>query len=198
MIDPLFNGKNIVPSGNVNYRPGERPEAQRADRQGQDSSPTRPQRAKAWGELDKEVTDQAYFVTWLWDNDIELHVEERQRRSEQVQLRCLGPHVQLTEVDGIDTTMTNRGPGVTRRGLCTPRLKSVDEPCVRYIIRRLLWVVVLLFLVSFTHLRHLLPAAVGRPGAAARRPPAEPRSWSSRSGTTSASTTRGTSSTATT
>ena len=24
-------------------------------------------RAKAWGELDKEVTDQAYFITWLWD-----------------------------------------------------------------------------------------------------------------------------------
>jgi ABC-type transport system substrate-binding protein len=26
--------------------------------------------AKAWADLDKEVTNQAYFVTWLWDNDI--------------------------------------------------------------------------------------------------------------------------------
>ena len=28
--------------------------------------------AKAWGELDKRVTDQSYFVTWLWDNQIGL------------------------------------------------------------------------------------------------------------------------------
>ena len=45
---------------------------------------------------------------------------------------------------------------------------------VRYIIRRLLWVVVLLFAGQPHHLRHLLHPALGRPGAAARRPPAEP------------------------
>ena len=28
--------------------------------------------AKAWGELDKEVTNQAYFINWLWDNNIGL------------------------------------------------------------------------------------------------------------------------------
>ena len=28
--------------------------------------------AKAWGDLDKEVTNQAYFVTWLWANNIGL------------------------------------------------------------------------------------------------------------------------------
>ena len=40
----------------------------------------------------------------------------------------------------------------------------------RYIVRRLLWVVVLLFVVSADHVRDLLRAAVGRPGAAARGP----------------------------
>ena len=26
--------------------------------------------AKAWGQLDREVTDQSYFIAWLWDNDV--------------------------------------------------------------------------------------------------------------------------------
>ncbi len=68
---------------------------------------------------------------------------------------------------------------------------------VRYIIRRLLWVVVLLFLVSFLTfiIFYMLPSA-----DPARCAPAGSRipSWSSRSATTSASTTPGTSSTATT
>ena len=28
--------------------------------------------AKAWGALDKQVTDQSYFIAWLWDNNIGL------------------------------------------------------------------------------------------------------------------------------
>ena len=28
--------------------------------------------ATAWGDLDKEVTDQSYFITWLWDNNVGL------------------------------------------------------------------------------------------------------------------------------
>ena len=55
-IDPLFNGKNIVPSGNVNTAQVERPEAERARSTRPSRSPTRRRRAKAWAELDKEVT----------------------------------------------------------------------------------------------------------------------------------------------
>jgi len=70
-IDPLFNGQNIVPSGNVNT-------AQVDDTQlnakivkakeiiGPAAS------ANAWAELDKTITGQAYFITWLWDNNIAL------------------------------------------------------------------------------------------------------------------------------
>ena len=43
-----------------------------------------------------------------------------------------------------------------------------------YIISRLLWSVVLLFVVSFITFVIFYPAAVGRPGAAARRPQPEP------------------------
>jgi peptide/nickel transport system substrate-binding protein len=68
-IDPLFNGANIVPTGNVNT-------AQVDDSAlnaniGKAKQITDPAASgKAWADLDKEVTDQSYFITWLWDNDI--------------------------------------------------------------------------------------------------------------------------------
>ena len=30
------------------------------------------QAAASWGDLDKKVTDQAYFIPWLWDNNVGL------------------------------------------------------------------------------------------------------------------------------
>ena len=71
-IDPLFNGKNIVPSGNVNTAEVDDPKLNAADRRGDGRSPTPRKAAKAWGDLDKEVTNQSYFITWLWDNNVGL------------------------------------------------------------------------------------------------------------------------------
>jgi peptide/nickel transport system substrate-binding protein len=68
---PLFHGKNIVPSGNVNTSQVDDPKLNAAiDRAEQIVDPDKA--AKAWGELDKEVTNQSYFVTYLWDNNIGL------------------------------------------------------------------------------------------------------------------------------
>jgi len=68
-IDPLFNGKNIVPSGNVNTGQVNDPKLNaKIDKAKAITDPTAS--AKAWADLDKEVTSQSYFVTWLWDNDI--------------------------------------------------------------------------------------------------------------------------------
>jgi peptide/nickel transport system substrate-binding protein len=68
-IDPLFNGKNIVPSGNVNSAQVNDPKLNaKIDAAKQVTDPSAS--AKAWAALDKEVTSQSYFVTWLWDNDI--------------------------------------------------------------------------------------------------------------------------------
>jgi hypothetical protein len=71
MIDPLFNGGSILPSGNLNT-------AQVRDRQ----LDTKIQEAEmiidpvgagdAWAELDKEITRQSYVVAWLWDNRVKL------------------------------------------------------------------------------------------------------------------------------
>jgi peptide/nickel transport system substrate-binding protein len=70
-IDTLFNGKNIVPSGNVNTAEVDDPalnaKIEKAKRI------TDPEgAAKAWADLDKEVTSQSYFITWLWDNGVYL------------------------------------------------------------------------------------------------------------------------------
>jgi peptide/nickel transport system substrate-binding protein len=69
MIDPVFNGKNIVPTGNVNAAQANDPSLNaQMNAAEQITDPT--QRAAAWGKLDKEVTAQAYVVPWLWDNEV--------------------------------------------------------------------------------------------------------------------------------
>ena len=69
MIDPVFNGKNIVPSGNVNTAEANNPSFNA--RISAATSVTDPnQRAQIYGQLDKDLTGQVYYVTWLWDNNI--------------------------------------------------------------------------------------------------------------------------------
>jgi peptide/nickel transport system substrate-binding protein len=70
-IDPLFNGANIVPSGNVNTAQVD--DSALNAKINQAKQITDPdESAKAWADLDKEVTDKSYFIAWLWDNDVVL------------------------------------------------------------------------------------------------------------------------------
>ena len=69
LIDPIFNGENIVPSGNVNIAQANDPKLN-AQMNKAKTLVDADARAKAWGEIDKAVTSQAYYVTWLWDNQI--------------------------------------------------------------------------------------------------------------------------------
>jgi peptide/nickel transport system substrate-binding protein len=71
MIDPLFNGANIIPAGNVNTAQVNDPKLN-AEIEKAKTIIDPAARAKAWGDLDKKVTDQSYFITWLWDNNIGL------------------------------------------------------------------------------------------------------------------------------
>lgn len=72
MIDPVFNGKNIVPAGNVNYAQANDPTLNKQiDAAELLTDPTA--RANAWGALDKAITGQAYAVTWIWDNEVGFH-----------------------------------------------------------------------------------------------------------------------------
>jgi peptide/nickel transport system substrate-binding protein len=69
MIDPIFNGKNIVQSGNVNTAQANDPTFNaQMDKAEELTDPT--ERAKTWGQLDKDLTGQVYYITWLWDNEV--------------------------------------------------------------------------------------------------------------------------------
>jgi peptide/nickel transport system substrate-binding protein len=69
MIDPIFNGKNLIPSGNTNYAQVNDPKLNAAIENAKTLTDPAA-RAKAWGAIDKQVTEQAYLDVWLWDNQI--------------------------------------------------------------------------------------------------------------------------------
>jgi peptide/nickel transport system substrate-binding protein len=71
MIAPLFAGENIVPSGNVNTAEVNDPKLNAKIDQAIHIA-DKAQSDAAWAALDKEVTGQAYFVPWLWDNNVGL------------------------------------------------------------------------------------------------------------------------------
>ena len=69
MLDPVFNGKNIVPVGNTNTSQANDPTINAAMNAAEElTNPTA--RADAWGKIDDEVTSQAFSIPWLWDNEI--------------------------------------------------------------------------------------------------------------------------------
>jgi peptide/nickel transport system substrate-binding protein len=72
MLDPTFNGKNIIPANNSNWPQLNDPKINAAMAKAEVlQDPT--QRAAAWGEIDKMVTADAPGVPWLWDTQPNLH-----------------------------------------------------------------------------------------------------------------------------
>jgi peptide/nickel transport system substrate-binding protein len=65
ILDPTFNGKNILDQGNSNWPQLNDPTINAA----MDKGETAPadQRAAVWGAIDKQVTAQAAAIPWLWD-----------------------------------------------------------------------------------------------------------------------------------
>jgi len=65
-IDPLFNGENILPVGNSNWSQLDVPELNQEMNEAKlITDPD--ERAQAWAEIDKKVTELAPAVFWLWD-----------------------------------------------------------------------------------------------------------------------------------
>jgi len=66
MLDPVFNGKNIVPTGNVNWSllndKALNSEMDKAETVVGDSA-----RANAWAAIDKKITATAAAIPWMWD-----------------------------------------------------------------------------------------------------------------------------------
>ena len=68
ILDPTFNGKNIIPENNSNW-PELDVEAinKKMDAAKELSDPA--ERAKAWAEVNKLVTEQAPGINWIWDKE---------------------------------------------------------------------------------------------------------------------------------
>ena len=71
MLDPVFNGKNITPSANVNQSNLNDPKLNAAMDKAE-LIPDAAARAAAWGAIDKQVTATAAAVPWIWDNQANL------------------------------------------------------------------------------------------------------------------------------
>jgi peptide/nickel transport system substrate-binding protein len=68
-LDPILNGKNIAPTFNTNYAQADDPKLNAMlDKAELLTDATA--RAKAWAEADKYATGQAFYVPWLWDNQV--------------------------------------------------------------------------------------------------------------------------------
>jgi peptide/nickel transport system substrate-binding protein len=65
MLDPTFNGKNILEQGNSNWAQLDDPTINKA----MDDAELLPkeQRPAAWANIDKMVTAQAPVIPWIWD-----------------------------------------------------------------------------------------------------------------------------------
>jgi peptide/nickel transport system substrate-binding protein len=71
MLDPVFNGKNIIPSGNTNLSQANDPRINsELDRALLVTDPAL--RATLYGDIDRQVTGQAFVVTYLWDNQVNI------------------------------------------------------------------------------------------------------------------------------
>jgi len=67
MLDPTFNGENVVPENNSNWPQLNVPEINKAiDDAALIDDPA--ERRQAWGNVDTQVTEQAPAVPWVWDN----------------------------------------------------------------------------------------------------------------------------------
>ena len=70
-MDPLFSGESIQPTNNYNTAQLDDPALnKRMAEAGPIIDPR--ERAKTYGELDRDITEQAVVVPWLWDNQVNI------------------------------------------------------------------------------------------------------------------------------
>ena len=74
LLDPVFNGKNILTEGNSNFALLDDPEINKAmDEAEVVNDPA--ERKQAWGDIDKQLTEKAVAIPWLWDTQAMLRAE---------------------------------------------------------------------------------------------------------------------------
>jgi peptide/nickel transport system substrate-binding protein len=74
LLNPVFNGKNILEEANSNFALLDDPAINKQmDEAEIVNDPA--ERNKAWGEVDKAITEAAAAVPWLWDTQAMLRSE---------------------------------------------------------------------------------------------------------------------------
>jgi len=75
VLNLAFNGAYIFPENNPNFPQLDDPAINRAMDRGELTVGTQ-ERARAWGEIDRQVTATAAAVPWLWDKQPNLFAED--------------------------------------------------------------------------------------------------------------------------
>ncbi|MBV9309586.1 MAG: hypothetical protein JOZ73_02070 [Solirubrobacterales bacterium] len=71
MVDPLINGADIAPSGNPNMAQVNDPKIN-SQLSAASKLSSISARAKAYAQIDKEATANAYYDKWIWDNQVNM------------------------------------------------------------------------------------------------------------------------------
>ena len=66
LLDPVFNGNNILQQNNSNWSEIDDPKLNDAMEKAA-ALPPGDARVKAWGDVDRMVVEQAAAIPWLWD-----------------------------------------------------------------------------------------------------------------------------------
>jgi len=66
LLDPVFNGRNILPANNSNWSQLNVPAINDAMAKAGRLDPG-PARSRAWGRIDDMITEQAPAIPYLWD-----------------------------------------------------------------------------------------------------------------------------------
>jgi peptide/nickel transport system substrate-binding protein len=69
MINPIFNGANIIPQNNSNYAQLDDPKLNAQMDKAQQILDAK-ERATAWADINKEISKLVVMVPWLWDNQV--------------------------------------------------------------------------------------------------------------------------------
>ena len=67
MLDPTFNGENVVPENNSNWPQLDVPEINEAINEATLIDDPE-ERNQAWADVDTMITEQAPAIPWIWDN----------------------------------------------------------------------------------------------------------------------------------
>ena len=96
MLDPTFNGENIIPRGNSNWPELDVPEVNKAiDDAKLVTDPA--ERAQAWADVNHSIVEQAPRIPYMWDYQTVVDLAERPRRAERLQ-HDLGLQLHVAEV----------------------------------------------------------------------------------------------------